>query len=108
MSSTKTGETGSFRLIFKFLSSTSETISTKYFELKLTVISSAVKFDLTTSFPSPEFVLLTENFILSLANTNLTPSLRSSETVITLSIAWTKSVELTVNILSLSTGTTFL
>ena len=90
------------------MSSTSEAISVKYFELKLTIISSPVKLDLMTSLPSPEFVLLTENFILSLAIFNLTPSLRSKETVITLSIACTKSTEDTVNILSLSVGTTFL
>ena len=67
-----------------------------------------MKFDLITSFPSPELVLLTENLILSFANINLTPSLRSKETVITLSIACIKSDELTVNVLSLPIGTTFL
>ena len=87
MSSTKTGDTGSFKLSFKFLSSTSEAISVKYFELKLTIISSPVKFDLITSLPSPELVLFTENLILSFPKFNFTPSFRSNDTVITLSMA---------------------
>ena len=60
MSSIKTGETESLKFIFKFLSSTSEAISTKYFELKLILKFSELNFASIFSFPSPELALLTE------------------------------------------------
>ena len=61
MSSIKTGETASFKFIIKFLSSTSEAISIKYFELKLILRFSELNLALIFSFPSPELALFTES-----------------------------------------------
>ena len=103
-----TGEVESFNFILKFLSSTSEAISIKYLELKLITNSSASQVALSVSLPSPEFVLITDNFILSLLISNFTPSFLSSETVATLSIDSIKSLVSTFKFLLLSIGTTFL
>ena len=88
------------RLIFKFLSSTSEAISIKYFELKLIFKFSELKLALIFSFPSPELALFTERCTLSLFISNLTPSFLSSETLATLSIEFIKSFEDTTRVLS--------
>ena len=58
-SSIKTGEVESFKLSFKFLLSTSDAISSKYFELKLIVKLSELNSAFIFSLPSPEFALLT-------------------------------------------------
>ena len=60
-SSINTGETESFKFIFKFLSSTSEAISIKYFELKLIFKFSELNSALIFSLPSPELALFTES-----------------------------------------------
>ena len=108
MSSIRTGETESFKFILKFLSSTSDAISIKYFELKLIFKFSEVNSAFIFSFPSPELALLTDSWTWSLFTTNLTPSFLSSETLATLSIELIKSFEDTINVLSLDVGTTFL
>jgi len=60
-SSIKTGDTESFKFILRFLSSISDAMSIKYFELKLIVSSSELKLALIVSLPSPELALLTES-----------------------------------------------
>ena len=75
------------------MSSTSDAISIRYFELKLIFKFSELKFALIFSFPSPELALLTESWTLSLFMANFTPSLRSNETLVTLSIEFIKSLE---------------
>ena len=97
----------SFNFILKFLSSISDAISIKYFELKLMLRFSELKFALITSFPSPELALFTESWIFSLFIANFTPSFLSNETLITLSIELINSLEGTVNDFSLDVGTTF-
>ena len=92
LSKTKTGEVESLRLKVIFLSSISVAISIRYFELNPIVISSPSYFAATTSLPSPEFVLLTDNFNLSRLSSSLTPSFLSIETDATLSTELTKSV----------------
>ena len=108
MSSINTGEVESFKFIFKFVSSTSEAISIRYFALKLILSVSELKLALIFSFPSPEFALLTESWTFSLFITNFTPSFLSNETLVTLSVELINSFELTLRVFSLSTGTTFL
>ena len=107
LSSISTGETESFKFIFNFWSSTSEAISIKYFELKLILRFSELKSALIFSFPSPEFALLTESWILSLLMTNLTPSFLSKDTEITLSIELMNSFLSTMRFFLFSFGITF-
>ena len=91
MSSTSTGEVGSFKLSFNSLSSTSEAISIKYFELKLIFNVSELNSALIFSLPSPELALFTESCTLSLLIVSLTPSFPSSDTLATLSIEFINS-----------------
>ena len=95
------------RLKTKVLSSISDAISIKYFELKPIAISSPSYFAATTSFPSPELVLFTDNFNLSRLISNFTPSFLSIETEATLSTELIKSEEATVMFYVFSLGTTF-
>ena len=104
----RTGETASLKFIFKFLSSTSEAISIKYFELKLIFKLSALNLALIFSLPSPEFALLTESWTFSLFIKSFTPSFLSIETLATLSIELIKSLDETMSVFSLFVGTTFL
>ena len=90
------------------MSSISDAISIKYFELKLILRLSELKFALITSLPSPELALFTENRIFSLLISSLTPSFLSSDTLATLSIESIKSLEGTISDFSLFFGTTFL
>ena len=96
VSSIKTGETESFKFIFRLLSSTSDTISIKYLELKLILRLSELKFALIISFPSPELTLLTESWMFSFLMVNFTPSFLSKETLATLSMEFIKSFEGTI------------
>ena len=76
-----------------FLSSISEAISIRYFELNPIAISSPSYFAATTSLPSPELVLLTDNLNLSLLSSNFTPSFLSKDTDATLSTEFIKSLD---------------
>ena len=57
MSSIRTGEIESFKFIFNDLSSTSDAMSIRYFELKLILRFSELNSALIFSFPSPELAL---------------------------------------------------
>ena len=107
MSNTRTGEVEFLSLNVKFLSSISDAISIKYFELNPIVKSSPSYLASTTSFPSPELVLFTDNLSLSLLNSSLTPSFLSIETDATLSTELIKSAEETISVFVFSLGTTF-
>ena len=61
MSSIRTGDTESLKLILRFLSSISEAMSIKYFELKLIFKLSVLNSALIFSFPSPELALFTDS-----------------------------------------------
>ena len=86
----KTGDPGSFKYIKILLFSICEAISIRYRLLKLIVKSLELNLAAIFSTPSPLLGLLTDNLTESFVINILTPSLRSVETVVTLSIEFLK------------------